>query len=649
MVINYKKIFILLILLFLGFTDVNAGNAYKNELIRVGLTPIGSDDVKITLYMAKPYSEPLRLLKKNDGEFVLILPETYTSAPQKPSISDVIGEVTDADIKLYSFVSDTNQNGYTKIVIKTNGLINLYTEAVTVGGGSLAKAQNRINNLMSDQIKQNSQISQSQNSQNKITSDKISQTKNTQTQVSQTQNIQNKTSQPENSEKKTNENKLSTFANQVKQQIKVPEIKTAKKEDIITDKKIEKKAEVKNSELKKDETKKQEVKLQQKKDEIQQKKEDIQQNETQQVLETQENTEMKNTREEQSASEIKQVTTVVEPVEIEVNQKEPKISFAQKIKNKISMIKEGLLAFAQNAKDIANKLGNILIILISVIVAAFSIKFVISVLKKTNKKQEEIIEPKTEEKKEYSNYFKNIIETEYNKKDDSSHKVLNEKREYNGINIEPSKSHKEIMNEDQNLTWQEKFRALQMNQKSLLQDNTKIFSQKENSRTENTENMNIENPIKKLTQDFRAVRKVLEKHSAAKINNDSIEQNFTPEKIEKIEVISFEDLPKNVQKPKIQVNVTEPIESRPPKILTKLKLGEDKGLYLIDYKSRVSLIGYVKDNVFKLNTYSSVKIPKLYARLTEKNENSNTYIVKVDNSKLLIDVDEEKIKLKLMY
>ena len=635
MVINYKKIFILLILLFLGFTKVNAGNAYKNELIRVSLSPIGSDDVKITLYMAKPYSEPLRLLKKNDGEFVLILPETYTSAPQKPSISDVIGEVTDADIKLYSFVSDTNQNGYTKIVIKTNGLVNLYTESVTVGGGSLANAQNRINNLVVEQLKQNSQTTQNQNSQSQTS----------QNQVSQSQNTQNKVSQPANQE-----NKLSSLANKVKQQIKVPELKTNKVIDKTTDKKNEKKAELKKTEPLKQEIKKQEIKPKQNKTELQEKKIELQEKKAEPILNIEESSEIQSIQEEESIPKLSEESTIVKPEENVINQKDPAISLTQKIKNSFSIFKTGLITYTQSIKNIINQSVNILIVVVSIILALVSIKFAISVLKNSGQKQEEYNEPKPEEKKEYSNYFKNIIESEYHpKKDESLPKILTEKREYNGINIEPLKSHKEILNKDQNLTWQDKFRALQMNKKSLLQSNDEMFSQKANIETGNTENMNIENPIKKLSQDYRAVKKVLEKHSANKIINDSINQDFTPEKIEKIEVISFEDLPKTVQKPKIQVNITEPIESKPPKVLTKLKLGENKGLYLIEYKSRVSLIGYVKENVFKLNTYSSIKIPKVYARLTEKNEKSNTYIVKVDNSKFLIDVDDEQMKLKLMY
>ena len=206
------------------------------------------------------------------------------------------------------------------------------------------------------------------------------------------------------------------------------------------------------------------------------------------------------------------------------------------------------------------------------------------------------------------------------------------------------------MNIDQNLSWQEKFRALQANRKSLLQDNKEdAFSSQDKIQTEKTDNMNIENPIKKLTQDFRAVKKVLEKQYANKENQTSIKQEFTPEKIENIEIISFEDLQKTVQKPKVQVNATAPIKAKPPKILTKLKLDETKGFYLVDYKGKVSLIGYVNDKVYKLNSYSSVKTPKLFARLTEKTDKTDTYIVKIDSSKLLVDVDNEQMKLKLMY
>ena len=610
MIINFKKIFILIILLFLSFTDVKAGNAYKNELTKVGLSSIGSGDVKVTLYMAKPYTEPLRLLKKNDGEFVLILPETYTSAPQKPSISDVMGEVTDADIKLYSFASNTSQNGYTKIVIKTNGLANLYPETVTTGGGTLHKTQSQVNKFISEQIKPTQQTSQPPKPENKIVS-----------------------------------------SNPNQQQIKVPEIKVNSQINIKQDKTVENKTDTKNkTEVKKQETVKDETRIKEEKTETEKTKEQKEQK----VLDLKENPEFQNIEEIKNLPNITGKNTVDESVE-EI--KEPKVTptvpFKQRVKNKLSNIKSVLTAHVPDLRKIPNQSGNILVVLVALIIAAFSIKFAISVLKNSGQKQDEFETSTAENKNEYSDFFKNIVDSKDGAKKSSIPNILSERRDYTGIEIEQPKSHKEIMNEDPNLTWQEKFRALQKNKKSLLQDsNDEAFSNNKKlnmENMENTGNMNIENPIKKLTQDFRAVKKVLEKQSANKDTQDSLKQEFTPEKLEKIEVISFEDLQNTVQKPKVQVNATTPIKAKEPKILTKLKLDENKGFYLVDYKEKVSLIGYVNDKIFKLNSYSSVKVPKLYARLTDKTDSADTYIVKIDSSKLLVDVDNEQMKLKLMY
>lgn len=604
MIIDYKKIFILIILIFLGFADVQAANAYKNELTKVSLSPIGSGDVKVTLYMSKPYTEPLRLLKKNDGEFVLIMPETYTSAPQKPSISDVMGDVTDADIKLYSFASSTTQNGYTKIVIKTNGLTNLYPETVTTGGGTLHKTQSQVNKILSETIKPTTQNTQPQKPENKVTAAQTS-----------------------------------------KLQVKVPDFKFDTKKDSKTEKKVDNKTD--NKEVKKTET--------QKPEEI--KKED----KTQEIASNKQKAEpaakISETEEFQNIDEIKNLpditgnnteNTVIEGASI--GEKASVMPFMAIFKQKLSAIKSNIKSPSFNTQKISNQSVNVLVMLIALMLVAFSAKFALSVLKNSGQKKDEFKKEENENKREYSDFFKQIIDAENQKENLSKPKILSQKRELSGVDIEPSKSHQEILNADQNLTWQEKFRALHLNRKSLLKDNKEdAFTNNDDFQTENTEDMNIENPIKKLTQDFRAVKKVLEKQYANKDNKKLINQDFTPEKIEKIEVINFEDLQTSVQKPKVQVKTTSPIQAKPPKILTKLKLDKNKGFYLVNYKERVSLIGYVNDKVFKLNSYSSVKVPKLYARLTDKTENADTYIVKIDSSKLLVDVDNEKMKLKLMY
>ena len=52
------------------------------------------------------------------------------------------------------------------------------------------------------------------------------------------------------------------------------------------------------------------------------------------------------------------------------------------------------------------------------------------------------------------------------------------------------------------------------------------------------------------------------------------------------------------------------------------------------YKIAKEKVIYVNDKVFKLNTYDRLDDTKLYARMSEKNENTETYIVKFDNNKM---------------
>lgn len=612
MIVNIKKILILIAILFLGVMSSYADGSYKNELTKVKLSPIGSDDVKITLYMAKPYSEPLRLLKKNDGEFVLILPETYSSAPQKPSISDVIGEITDADVKLYSFVSNSSQNGYTKIVIKTNGLVNLYPEAVTSGGGTL--------------------VLNAQQEQYKVTA---SQPKVTQQPKVQTP-PQTQQPAPTVNKKSSNEKPVTVSAQQSDKNVVKPQ------------------KEVSNNDKKDNQTIKKVVET------------PIQDKDTLPIIELPKISEKPDTQNLVVPLEEVKVDNIDANVTSKTENKAKKSNklalFFGSIKNKAVLFVKDKGLFEQ---------GNLLVIFASLFILGIVIKISSAILKSANPQEDLILDNEKadnkekfktyftlenqsddDEKPEYSTFFKTLIEAEVKGNNPFNMAKTDEAVPFESDN-EPRKTHQEVLNEDQNLTWQEKFRALQKNKKALLKDD-ETFDYKDNSNMEISSDMHIENPIKKLTQDFKAVRKVLEKQKAKQQETSvetNIEQNFTPEKTEKIEVISFEDFQKNVSKPKIQVNTntTSPMKVSAPKVLTQLQLGNKKGLYLVDYKDKISLMGYVDDKVFRLKTYDNLRDTKLYARLSQKNDNTETYIVKFDNNKMLIDVNDEQMKLKLMY
>ena len=609
MKLNLKKVLIITFALFSGAINVFGANAYKNELIRVGFSSLGVNDVKITLYTSKPYSEPLRLLKKNDSEFVLILPETYNSAPQKPSISDVIGEVTDADIKLYSFISNSTENGYTKIVIRTNGSINLYPEAVAIGGGHLANIQD-YNKVVYNPPKTSS-------SSNNIQAIKAPDSKEIK----------------EVKPSKTQNQVVTKEKNTPKQEVK----QEAKKQN-----KVEPKKEVKTAAANISNNKSNVAAP---------KKETVSPKE--QVVDV---AALPTLTEESIPSEAENVQVPLEKItQEEVNSVDNSSVKKTSLKNKFIIVAKKSYHFAKNN---FNNAGNLIFLLAALLLFGLSAKFGYAIVKSARPRNDkENIgdnDVKTSNDSQYSSFFKTLIDSEVNGSNAFRLDTFSENKSNVDFVEESSNTHKDVMNVDQNLSWQEKFRAVQRNKKELLRDD-EIEKNTADTGSNMTlgmeENMNIENPIKKLQQDFRAVKKVLEKQKNAQTSNGDapIEQKFVPEKIEKVEVVSFDDYQKEIEPPKVQVKTTMPLKSTPPKVVAQLPLADEKGLYLIDYKDKIALIGYIKDKVFKLNTYSSLTNKKLYARLTESEDGKDSYIVKFDNNKMIIDVSDDKMQLKLVY
>lgn len=105
-----------------GFAD---GNEYKNSLLGIDLKKVQNGSFKVILQTQKPYQEPLNVIKRSDTEYVIILPETYSSQLVKPSASDMGGEIADLDVSLFPYLSSSSNNGFTKITISTNSKIQL--------------------------------------------------------------------------------------------------------------------------------------------------------------------------------------------------------------------------------------------------------------------------------------------------------------------------------------------------------------------------------------------------------------------------------------------------------------------------------------------------------------------------------------------
>jgi len=94
-------------------------NKYNNQLLKLNVDKSTKGRINITVTTSKPYKIKLSPMKRSDNEYVILLPDTYHSITTKPDISKV-ADLQDIDIKLIPYIGyQNNNNGYTKITIKT--------------------------------------------------------------------------------------------------------------------------------------------------------------------------------------------------------------------------------------------------------------------------------------------------------------------------------------------------------------------------------------------------------------------------------------------------------------------------------------------------------------------------------------------------
>ncbi len=94
---------------------------YKNSLLKVELTRTGDENYNINLYTKKNFQEPVKIIKKSDLNYYILLPETNNQSPQNNvNFSDIRSIST----KVFPYAGADINNGYTKIDITTTRPLN---------------------------------------------------------------------------------------------------------------------------------------------------------------------------------------------------------------------------------------------------------------------------------------------------------------------------------------------------------------------------------------------------------------------------------------------------------------------------------------------------------------------------------------------
>ena len=82
-------------------------------------------------------------------------------------------------------------------------------------------------------------------------------------------------------------------------------------------------------------------------------------------------------------------------------------------------------------------------------------------------------------------------------------------------------------------------------------------------------------------------------------------------------------------------------------LLNTSVLGTDKGLCLVEYNQKYSLIGYIGNEIFMLNQFDSINSSEIRSRLSDSNELRDRYIVRLGDYKALVEVSDKKMNLLL--
>gem|GEM_PF-4694727 len=123
-------------------------NVYTNQLLKLNIGKSTNNKVNITVVTSKPYKIKLSPIKRSDNEYVIFLPETYHSITAKPDISSIT-DLQDVDVKLIPYIGSQNNNGYTKIIVKTKS-----PDTKLNINGEIIGQESKINNELSKLINQ---------------------------------------------------------------------------------------------------------------------------------------------------------------------------------------------------------------------------------------------------------------------------------------------------------------------------------------------------------------------------------------------------------------------------------------------------------------------------------------------------------------
>lgn len=544
----FNKIFISALVLFSVVNSViSAESEYKNSLMKVELLKQNENSYNINLYTQKKFLEPVKVIKKSDLNYYILLPETKNTASETLIPKTDIRSVS---INLYPYMGQEVNNGYTKININTTKPINFNIN---------------VKQLSQNNIKKNTLAKNTQKTPN-----------------------ENKKQANLNTAQKKNQN-FSKSSKSIK-----PSVKKQEKIEKQETKKEQPKKQVQNKKINKTDDTKNEPSLKTAPVLIPEPFED-ENNQLQVQEENIENIEAEiidNTKNDKIINEQKP-DSFIDSFKKTLYQKYPSIyNLKQKIKNKFALLNISLKNF---------------ILMISASFLTFI--FILFIL---TRKQNTTIKLK-------------------NKKD------LFEK--YQEPNISKQTTPKK-QNRGEYFVFDKNIKQTRLNTSSPKKKNYELSCYDPDLRLNYKKDKNVKYDLSQDESDYDIIQKILK------------DDSFLDYEAEKTPVVSSTQKPKQIQKPKIEKTKKQaPIKKEARlDILSSVEIAPQRGFICVSYNNDINLLGYIFDDVFPLYNFKRPKLDNydIKFRLTDKDDKGASFIVKIDNVKMVIRATKNSMNLEVL-
>lgn len=184
---------------------------------------------------------------------------------------------------------------------------------------------------------------------------------------------------------------------------------------------------------------------------------------------------------------------------------------------------------------------------------------------------------------------------------------------------------------------------------SAIKRNYELSSYEPELRSKYNRNLSFK---KSDANEYDIIQKILKEDSMIDLPNGSFEQQVITGQLKTNKtfkkITSEKKPPIQVAKPEIKKEEVE--QNVEPVVLSSVEIAPQRGFMLVSYNDNINLVGYIFDDVYALYNFKQPKLEKydIKYRLSEKDEKTARFIVKVADVKMLIAVNKSSMALEVI-